>query len=52
VAWSLERQGANHELWRCGAVEGDGTEAPPDQRNDAVGILRSLEEELGEGWWR
>jgi hypothetical protein len=52
VAWTLDRQGANHEVWRCGAVR----VTMPRHRdiNDvtAVAICRTLEEALGDGWWR
>jgi hypothetical protein len=52
VEWRLQRQGANHEIWRCGAVE----VAVPRHRQinevTGVGIFRSLEAALGEGWWR
>jgi mRNA interferase HicA len=52
VVVRLDRQGANHEVWRCGAVE---VSVPRHREiNDvtAIGICRSLEAELGEGWWR
>jgi hypothetical protein len=52
VEWRLDRQGANHEIWMCGAIE----VAVPRHREinemTGVGICRSLEAELGEGWWR
>jgi mRNA interferase HicA len=52
VAWRLERQGANHEVWRCGAVEVTVPRHREINEMTAVGICRSLEEALGEGWWQ
>jgi hypothetical protein len=52
VEWRLDRQGTNHEIWRCGAVE----VALPRHREvnevTGIGICKSLEAALGEGWWR
>jgi len=52
VEWRLDRQGTNHEIWRCGAVE----VALPRHRDinevTGIGICKSLEAALGEGWWR
>ncbi|MGD0019573.1 MAG: hypothetical protein ABSD62_10005 [Candidatus Limnocylindrales bacterium] len=52
VAWTLVRQSANHEVWRCRAVEVTVPRHREINEMTAVGICRSLEEALGEGWWR
>lgn len=52
VPFELERQGASHELWRCGTVR---TAIP---RHGEIGpkmafeIRRQLEPALGKNWWR
>ncbi len=52
VVWQLERQGAGHEIWRCG-------ETPmPLPRHKEIGdrlaeaVFAGLEIELGKDWWR
>jgi mRNA interferase HicA len=52
VAWRLDRQGANHEVWRCGSVEVTVPRHREINEITAIGILTSLEEALGKGWWR
>ncbi len=52
MAWSLERQGSNHEVWRCGI-----THVPVPRHADighllAKAIFEELEGELGKDWWR
>lgn len=52
VEWSLFRQGANHEIWRCGTLE---VSVPRHRElNDitVAGICRRLEGVLGKDWWR
>ena len=52
VAWRLDRQGANHEIWRCGRT------CVPVARHTEIGerlaqtMLKELEGELGKDWWR
>jgi hypothetical protein len=52
VGWKLDRQGANHEIWRCGAVR------VPIPRHVEIGngvaqmVFEELETELGKDWWR
>lgn len=50
--WSLVRQGANHEFWRCGNTK----VAIPRHREIAEGtaedIQKQLNPELGEDWWK
>ena len=52
VIWEFVRDGARHELWRCG----DQSVSIP-RHNDineltAERIMKDLEEELGGTWWR
>jgi hypothetical protein len=50
--WQHLRDGANHEIWRCGFVE------VPIPRHTELGnrmaetIFKELEGELGKDWWR
>jgi hypothetical protein len=52
VEFEIERQGKEHELWRCGAVR------VPIPRHSEIGpkmafeIRRQCEPELGKDWWR
>jgi len=50
--WVLVRQGSAHELWRLD----DRRITIPRHREinevTALAIMRALEAELGEGWWR
>jgi mRNA interferase HicA len=52
VAWTLVRQGRRHEIWRCGATEVVIPRHAEINELTALGIKRSLENELGSGWWR
>lgn len=51
-SWRPGRQGANHEIWRCGSTE------VPIPRHTEIGdrmaetIFKELEGELGKDWWR
>jgi hypothetical protein len=50
--WQRAREGANHEIWRCGSIE------VPIPRHVEVGdrlaetIFKQLEGGLGKDWWR
>jgi mRNA interferase HicA len=50
--WTLNRQGAQHEVWVCGTT----TVTIPRHRDinemTAKGIQKQLEAELGTEWWR
>lgn len=52
VTWRLDRQGANHEVWRCGSVEVTVPRHREINEITAIGILTSLEDALRKGWWR
>jgi mRNA interferase HicA len=50
--WQLDRQGASHEIWRC------GRRLVPVPRHKEIGntmvrtIFAQLEPEIGKDWWR
>ncbi len=52
VVFELKRQGSEHEQWLCGrrliAVPRHREVAEPTARR----ILKDLQSEFGEGWWR
>jgi hypothetical protein len=52
VPWALMRQGADHEVWRCGEVQVTIPRHAEVNEVTAVAICRALEAALGEGWWR
>lgn len=52
VGFDLEREGANHSIYRCG-----GQPVVIPRHNEineltAKGIMQDLEGELGAGWWK
>ena len=50
--WALVRQGSEHEVWR---LEDRRITIPRHREINEVtaqAIMRALEAELGEGWWR
>ena len=52
LPWELERQGANHEIWRCAS-----TRVPIPRHAEiadrlARRIFAELEDDLGVQWWR
>jgi mRNA interferase HicA len=52
VAWRLERQGASHELWRCGHTQIAVPRHAEIGNQLAQAIYEELEAELGKDWWR
>jgi mRNA interferase HicA len=50
--WSKLREGANHEVWQCGRTKVTIPRHREINEHTATGIMRDLELELGEGWWR
>jgi hypothetical protein len=52
LRWEVVRQGSAHEVWRLGGRQ----IAIPRHREinevTATAIMRDLETELGDGWWR
>lgn len=52
VDWVFVRQGANHEMWRCGtAVVAIPRHREINERT-ATSILKDLADALGKDWWR
>jgi mRNA interferase HicA len=52
IPWRFVRQGTDHEVWRCGAVQ---ITVPRHREVDEMTsrqIMRRLESELGRDWWR
>jgi hypothetical protein len=52
VDWTLVRQGASHEIWRCGKVQVSIPRHSEINEITALAIMKQLAEVLGEGWWR
>jgi hypothetical protein len=52
VEWSLFRQGANHEIWRCGTAKVPIPRHPEIGDRLAQRIFKELQVELGKDWWR
>jgi mRNA interferase HicA len=50
--WSLDRRGGRHDLWRCGQTVVTIPRHREINELTALGILKSLQQELGENWWR
>jgi YcfA-like protein. len=52
LTWGLVRQGSAHEVWR---LDGRQITIPRHREINEVtarAIMRALEAELGDGWWR
>lgn len=52
VEWRLVRQGGEHELWQCGDERCAIPRHVELNEITARRIMKDLEPELGEGWWR
>jgi hypothetical protein len=52
VDWRLERQGSDHEIWRCGAIVIQVPRHRELHEATARRIFLGLEPVLGRGWWR
>jgi hypothetical protein len=52
VAWRLERQGANHEIWRCGSTYIPIPRHVEFGNGVAFTVFEDLEAELGKDRWR
>ncbi|HEY5201390.1 MAG TPA: type II toxin-antitoxin system HicA family toxin [Acidothermaceae bacterium] len=52
VSWTLERQGASHEIWRCGLVRVTIPRHREINEITAGSIVKQLDAVLGEGWWK
>ena len=52
LAWNLERRGSRHDLWKCGETVVTIPRHREINELTATGIMKTLERELGEDWWR
>ena len=52
IDWALVRQGADHELWRCGSTRVVIPRHREISEGTAFDVQRKLEAELGEEWWQ
>lgn len=52
VEWVMVREGANHEVWRCGGQRVVVPRHREINEYTAESILRDLAVVFGEGWWR
>ena len=52
VNFDLVREGSSHSVYRCGVVLFTVPRHSEINELTARGIMRNLEAELGEGWWR
>lgn len=50
--WSLVRQGATHEIWMCGVTRIVIPRHIDINDLTALRIRQTLQDELGQGWWR
>jgi hypothetical protein len=52
VEWRLVREGRQHEIWQCGTTRVSVPRHREVNNYTAEAIMKDLEEEFGEGWWR
>jgi mRNA interferase HicA len=52
LRWELVRQGSSHEVWRLGGQQITIPRHREINEVTATAIMRDLETELGDGWWR
>jgi hypothetical protein len=52
LTWEKIRDGRHHELWRCGSTKVTIPRHRDINEYTAEAILKDLEGEFGEGWWR
>ena len=52
IAWTLVRQGADHEIWQCGSARVVIPRHQEINEGTAVDVQRRLETELGKEWWQ
>ncbi|MPZ14549.1 MAG: hypothetical protein GEU73_09025 [Chloroflexi bacterium] len=52
VTWAFDREGREHEIWRCGAQMVSIPRHREIREGLARRIMRDLEEQLGERWWQ
>jgi hypothetical protein len=52
IAWTLVRQGADHEIWQCGSTRVVIPRHREINEGTAFDVQRRLEAELGKEWWQ
>jgi mRNA interferase HicA len=52
VAFAEVREGSSHSIYRCGQQNVVVPRHRDINELTARGIMRDLEDQLGEGWWR
>lgn len=52
VDWQVVRQGRQHEIWRCGDTQISVPRHREINNYTAEAIMKDLEREFGEEWWR
>ncbi len=52
IEWKLVRQGAQHEIWRCGDTKVSIPRHREINELTANSICKHLEQALGKDWWR
>jgi len=52
LTWLKIREGRQHELWQCGSTRVTIPRHREINEYTAEAILKDLEGEFGEGWWR
>ena len=52
IAWTLVRQGADHEIWQCGSTRVVIPRHREINEGTAFDVQRRLETELGKEWWQ
>jgi hypothetical protein len=52
VEWRLVREGRQHEIWQCGTTRVSVPRHHEINNYTAEAIMKDLEQDLGEDWWR
>lgn len=52
VLFEMQRQKGSHQVWTCGSTPVVIPKHAEVNELTAVSICKTLEAELGEGWWR
>jgi hypothetical protein len=52
VEWRLVREGRQHEIWQCGTTRVSVPRHREINDYTAEAIMKDLEQDLGEDWWR
>lgn len=52
VEWRRVREGRQHEIWQCGTTRVSVARHREINNYTAEAIMKDLEQDLGEDWWR